>query len=160
MDSTPNNGPGARITNAYRQPTIFSARGINSIEIVVNKNPRHVCIVSAVPMYCGSPSSVTQAENWAESATTLAPQIAATIKRAIGFAPKNNPMTRQQLPLIAIATEVTIVRPIRSATRPATTQPTAPQPITTNDPTSAKAGLLWRTDKLARIINGIHVHIA
>src|SRR5690242_15045331 len=105
-------------------------------------------------MYWGSPSSVTHAENWAESATTLAPQIAATIKRAIGFAPKNNPMTRQQLPLVAIATEVTIVLPTRSAIRPAMTQPTAPQPITTKDPTSANAELLLRAARLARIMNG------
>src|SRR5438067_9772765 len=111
-------------------------------------------------MYCGSPSSVTQAENCAESATTLAPQIAATIIRAIGCAPNSSPITRQQLPLIAIAAEVTIVLPTRSAMRPAMTQPTAPQPITTNDPTSANAGLLSRTDKLARIINGTQVHIA
>src|SRR5437588_7333601 len=111
-------------------------------------------------MYCGSPSSVTQAENCAESATTLAPHIAATINSAIGCAPNSSPMIKQQLPLIAIAAEVTIVLPTRSATRPAITQPTAPQPITTNDPTSAKAGSLLRTDKLARIMNGIQVHIA
>ena len=45
----------------------------------------HVWIVSAVPMYCGSDSSVTQAENWAESATTVAPQIAATVRRTAGL---------------------------------------------------------------------------
>src|SRR5882672_12452989 len=102
-------------------------------------------------MYCGSPSSVTQAENWAESATTLAPQIAATIRSRIGFAPNSNPITRQQLPLIAIAHEVTIVRPTRSAIRPATTQPAAPQPITKNEETSASDESLGRADKLARI---------
>src|SRR2546430_2647275 len=56
-------------------------------------------------MYCGSPSSVTQAENCAESAMTLAPQMAATISNAIGFAPNNNPIKRQQIPLIAIAAD-------------------------------------------------------
>src|SRR6267142_468278 len=84
-------------------------------------------------MYCGSPSSLTQAENCAESATTLAPQMAATISSRIGFAPNSNPIIRQQLPLIAIAHEVTIVRPTRSAIRPAETQPSAPQPTTRNE---------------------------
>src|ERR1051326_601625 len=111
-------------------------------------------------MYCGSPSSVTHAENCAESATTLAPQIAAMLNSSIGCAPNVSPITRQQTPLIAIATEVTTVRPIRSATKPATTQPSAPQPITRNDETSASAGLLLRDARLARIMKGIHVHIA
>src|SRR5258708_4967968 len=111
-------------------------------------------------MYCGSLSSVTHAENWAESATTLAPQIAATISSRMGFAPNSRPMNRQQLPLIAIAADVTIVRPTRSAINPAMTQPAAPQPITRNEATSASEGSLLRIDKLARIINGIHGHIA
>src|ERR1043165_111069 len=111
-------------------------------------------------MYCGSPSSVTQAENCAESATTLAPQMAATISNAIGLAPNNNPITRQQLPLIIIAAEVTIVLPTRSAIAPATTQPIAPHPMTRNDPTSASAGSLLRAARLARIMKGIHVDIA
>src|SRR5216110_1276249 len=111
-------------------------------------------------MYCGSPSSVTQAENCAESATTLAPQMAATISNAIGLAPNRNPITKQQLPLIAIAADVTIVRPTRSAIAPATTQPIAPQPITRNDPISASAGSLLRTERLARSMKGIQVHIA
>src|SRR2546426_7071041 len=87
-------------------------------------------------MYCGSPSSVTQAENCAESATTLAPQIAATIRSAIGLAPNSRPIIRQQLPLITIAHEVTIVRPMRSAIKPAMTQPIAPQPIRSEEHTS------------------------
>src|ERR1700704_4840871 len=111
-------------------------------------------------MYRGSASSVTQAENWAESATTLAPQIAATIKSRIGFAPNSKPINRQQLPLIAIAHEVTTVRPTRSAIRPAMTQPIAAHPITRNEATSASDESLFRSDKLARIINGIHVHMA
>src|ERR1043165_3740289 len=111
-------------------------------------------------MYCGSPSSVTQVENCAESATTLAPQMAATISNALGFAPQRKPITKQQVPLIIIAAEVTIVRPTRSAMAPATTQPIAPQPITRNDPTSANIGSLLPTARLARIMNGIQVHIA
>src|SRR5438128_976244 len=111
-------------------------------------------------MYCGSPSSVTQAENCAESATTLAPQIAAMLSSRIGCAPKANPIKRQQVPLMAIAADVTIVRPIRSAINPAMTQPAAPQPITRNEATSASDGSLLREERLARIMNGTHVHIA
>src|SRR3989442_16022568 len=111
-------------------------------------------------MYRGSPSSVTQAENCAESATTLAPQIAATTKSRIGFAPNSRPVTRQQLPLTAIAHDVTMVRPTRSAINPAITHPAPPQPITRNEATSAIDGSLFRIDKLARIMKGIHVHMA
>src|ERR1043165_9742852 len=42
IEITPNNGPGARIMNAYRQPTTFSTTEISSIETMVNKNPMHV----------------------------------------------------------------------------------------------------------------------
>src|SRR6185295_6551457 len=91
-------------------------------------------------MYCGSPNSVTHEENCAESATTVAPQIAATSKSTNGLPPYKNPITRQHVPLIAIAHDVTNVRPIRSAINPATTQPIAPAPITMNDPTSASLG--------------------
>src|SRR2546425_7440149 len=101
-----------------------------------------------------------QVENCAESATTLAPQTAAINSRNNGFAPNSKPITRQQLPLIAIAQEVTTVRPTRSAISPATTHPAAPQPITRNEATSASDESLWRYDKLARIMKGIHVHIA
>src|SRR6266567_9321425 len=111
-------------------------------------------------MYCGSPSSVTQVENCAESATTLAPQTAAIKSRKTGFAPKNIPTARQQLPLIAIAHEVTTVRPTLSAITPAAKQPTAPQPMTRNDATSASAGLSPCKARLARIITGTQVHIA
>src|SRR6185436_12298380 len=103
-------------------------------------------------MYCGSPSSVTHEENCAESATTLAPQIAATNKSTNGLPPYKNPMTKQHVPLIVIATEVTKVRPTRSAIKPATTQPTAPAPITRNDPNSTRRGAPSGVARLARII--------
>src|SRR5437667_10422240 len=109
-------------------------------------------------MYCGSPSSVTQAENCAESATTLAPQIAATIRRAIGWAPKNNPIIKQQLPLIVIATEVTIVLPRRSAMRPAMTQPMPPQPIITNHLNSSNAELVFSSDIYTTLLIDLHVY--
>src|SRR3954447_7434360 len=102
-------------------------------------------------MYCGSPNSVMQDENCAESATTLAPQTAATISNAIGLAPNKKPMIKQQLPLISMAHDVMSVRPSLSARRPAATQPIAPQPITTNDAVSARAGLLPLFARLARI---------
>src|SRR4030095_2751774 len=113
--------------------------------MVVSRNPTHVCIVNAVPTYWGSPSSVTQAENCAESATTVAPQIAATNKSSKGIPQNRKPISRQQLPLIAIAHDVTTVRPMRSATNPAATQPTAPQPITRNEAPSAANGQDFET---------------
>src|SRR5215510_14981261 len=63
IESTPRNGPGARSMNAYRHETRLTALGISSIEIVVRRNPKHICRVKAVPMYCGSPSSVMHEEN-------------------------------------------------------------------------------------------------
>src|SRR3712207_8844837 len=48
---------------------------------------------------CGSPSSVTQAENCAESATTLAPQTAMTASSSQGLASKSRPTVRQHAPL-------------------------------------------------------------
>src|ERR1051325_2759912 len=156
MEITPNTGPGAKIINAYRQLLIL---GTSSIETFVNKNPTHICIVSAVPTYCGSPSSVTHEENCAESATTVAPQIAATINNNTGLPPYNNPITRQHVPLIAIAHDVTSVLPTRSAINPAMTHPIAPAPITMNDPTSANSGLAFCIARLERIITGIHTHM-
>src|SRR4029079_7243159 len=128
--------------------------------MVVNKNPMQVCIVKAVPRYWGSPSSVMHAENCAESATTVAPQTAATLNSKDEWPPNKKPISKQQLPLIAIAQDVTTVRPMRSAISPATTQPSAPQPITRNDEHSAITGDSFETVRLARIITGIQTHIA
>src|SRR5215213_8442468 len=133
---------------------------MSSIEIVVSKNPTHICNVNAVPMYCGSPSSVTHEENCAESATTLAPQTPASNNNGSALPPYKNPTSKQQLPLIAMAHDVTTVRTTRSAIRPATTQPIAPAPITRNEPTSASAGFPCCVARLARIITGIQIHIA
>src|SRR4029079_3078165 len=110
-------------------------------------------------MYCGSPSSVTHDENCAESATTVAPQIAATINSNTGLLPYNNPITKQHVPLIAIAHDVTRVLPTRSAIKPATTQPIAPAPITMNDPISANSELAFRIARLERIITGTQIHM-
>src|SRR5688500_16954389 len=111
-------------------------------------------------MYCGSPSSVTHEENCAESATTLAPHTTASSNNNTGFPPNKNPTSKQQLPLIAMAHDVTIVRPTRSAINPATTHPIAPAPITRNDPTSEKMGFPPCAVTLARIITGTQIHIA
>src|SRR5574338_354736 len=119
----------------------------------------HICVVNAVPMYCGSPSSVIHDENCAESATTVAPQIAATINNNHGLPPYNNPITRQHVPLIAIAHDVTTVLPTRSASNPAITQPSAPAPITIKDPTSASFGSSFCSARLERIITGIQIHM-
>src|SRR5512132_1299866 len=133
---------------------------MSSIDTVVNKNPRQVWMVNAVPMYCGSPSSVIQVENWAESATTLAPQTAAITSNQTGCAPNRAPTIRQQLPLIAMAHDVTVVLPMRSASNPADTQPMAPHPITKNDASSATELILSSAPRLALIITGAHAHIA
>src|SRR4029078_11620878 len=110
-------------------------------------------------MYCGSPSSVTHDENCAESATTVAPQIAATINSNTGLPPYNNPITRQHVPLIAIAHDLQKVLPTRSASNPATTHPIAPAPITMNDPISASSGFAFRSARLERIITAIQIHM-
>src|SRR5215472_10680551 len=111
-------------------------------------------------MYSGTESSVTQAENCAESATTEAPQIDATISSQAGLADRKNPITRQQAPEIAIAQEVTRVRPARSARKPAMTQPTAPDPITRKAAASASECGLPLASSVDRITTGAHVHIA
>src|SRR4029079_2278549 len=110
-------------------------------------------------MYCGSPSSVIHDENCAESATTVAPQIAATTNSTTGLPPYNNPITKQHVPLIAIAHDVTRVLPTRSAINPATTQPIAPAPITMNDPISASSGSACPSALLERITTRTQTHL-
>src|ERR1043165_10106601 len=91
--------------NAKRHVTTSTIFGIRSIETVGSKNPTHICSVNAVPMYFGSPSSVTHDENCAESATTLAPQITANNSNNQTPPQNKNPTSKQQLPLIPIATD-------------------------------------------------------
>src|ERR1051325_7294833 len=109
-------------------------------------------------MYCGSPSSVTQAENCAESATTDAPQMLATASSSHGSAPKSSPIVKEHAPLIPIAHEVVSVRPALSPKRPPATQPISPAPITRKDAASARAGAAPLCARLARIITGDQVH--
>src|SRR6266446_6963008 len=119
-------------------------------------------------MYWRSPSSVMQAENCGESAITVTPQIAETANSRNGFAPKRNPTNKQHVPLIAMAQQVTAVRPTRSASSPPPPHPTAPPPIIRNDDHSASSDVVcpanaigvFRAARLARIITGIQAHIA
>src|SRR5882762_11062736 len=119
-------------------------------------------------MYWRSPSSVMQAENGGESAITVTPQTAETANSKNGFAPKRKPTSKQHVPLMAMAQEVTAVRPTRSANSPPPTQPSAPQPMIRNDENSASSDVgcpanaigVFRAARLARIITGIQAHIA
>src|SRR6185312_2480849 len=101
-----------------------------------------------------------QAENCGESAITVTPQTADTASKRNGLAPKRKPINKQQVPLIAMAHEVTAVLPTRSASSPPPTQPSAPQPIIRNEENSASSEEVFCAARLARIITGIHAHIA
>ena len=81
----PESGPGRERRERPPPADGRDQPGTSSIDAIVRRKPTHVWIVSAVPMYCGSESSVTHAENCAESATTDAPQMAATVSRSQGF---------------------------------------------------------------------------
>ena len=78
-----------------------------------------------------------------------------------GAAPNRNPIASALAPLQAIATIVTVVRPARSATSPATTHPSPPEATTRNAPRLASdASLSPPAAKLAAMNSGTHVHIA
>src|SRR6266542_999142 len=95
----------------------------------VSVNPSAVCSVNIVPTRDGSASSAIDAENCAESATMLTPQTTQTARSAHAEPPNSSPIDAAQLPLTAIATIVSVVRPSRSAKNPAPTQPIAPAAI-------------------------------
>ena len=69
-------------------------------------------------------------------------------------------MTTQQMPLTIIAADATSARPMRSARRPATTQPIAPLPMTTNEASSPTHRSPPLRRMLCLIITGAQVHIA
>jgi hypothetical protein len=77
-------------------------------------------------MYAGSASSVTAAENWAESAMTAAPQTRPKASSAAAGQPWAQGVSRQHAPDTTMAVMATVVRPRRSAAQPAPTQPMAP----------------------------------
>ena len=95
-DNNPNSGPKNRIENAYFQPTIFTTIGMNLIEIIDIKNPIASCIVTAVPIYFLSPTSVARPEYWGLSATAAIPQIKAIMIMAVLLMPKENPIINEQ----------------------------------------------------------------
>jgi len=106
-----------------------------------SRNPIAVCNASALPTRpCGA-SSLTAAENWAESATTEISQMTAANMTKAGCAPKSKPVATALVPLTAIAADVVLVLPIRSASKPAATQPAAPPPITKADARLAAAAV-------------------
>jgi hypothetical protein len=127
--SVPRKGPGARNAKAHGQPHASTARGTSQVAGRVSKKPRLVWSDSAVPTYGDGASSVTDAENWAESATMVKPQTRATRTSHPGLS-KVSPMTAAHVPLVSIASIVTAVRPTRSAMKPARTQLAAPAPMT------------------------------
>ena len=69
-------------------------------------------------------------ENWAESATTVAPHTRATANSTGSGAWRRAPMTRAHEPEMAMADAVSFVRPHRSPRMPPTQQPSAPMPMT------------------------------
>ncbi|MFO7533838.1 MAG: hypothetical protein R6W93_15375 [Candidatus Limnocylindrales bacterium] len=114
-----------------------------------------------MPAVPGGVSSVTAAENCAESATTVTPQITATSVVRSGSAQKLCAVTTAALPLIAIAMMVSVVRPARSASSPAPMQPTPPTATTTKATRLAMAASSTpAAAKLASRNTGIHVHMA
>src|SRR5882762_5221858 len=98
----------------------------------VSRNPRLVCSVNAVPTYSRGASSLTAAENCAESATTLIPHTSSNGMSAASGAPNNRPTATAHIPDTTIAVLVTSVRPQRSAYVPPSQEPIAPLPTTAN----------------------------
>src|SRR5438034_8428527 len=92
----------------------------------VRRNPRLVWTVSIVPTREGSDSSAMLAENWAESATTVIPHTIQSPVKNTGLRPNSNPTNIEQVPLRTIAVMAMVVRPHRSASQPAITQPSPP----------------------------------
>ena len=79
-----------------------------------------------------SPTSVTIAENCAESPMTVTPHTTDTSRKIQRGASNVKPMSSAQRPDNAIMIEVVAVRPMRSAITPPRMQPMMPEPITAN----------------------------
>ncbi len=95
----------------------------------VSRKPRQVCSVNMLPIASGGESSLTLAENCAESAITVTPHTRPTASTARGGTSTSHPMISAQVPLRDIAPIVVAVRPKRSAQRPPRTAPMAPTPM-------------------------------
>src|SRR6266550_1095013 len=130
----------------------------------VSRNPRLVCRVNAVPTYSRGASSLTAAENCAESATIVTPQRTSSGASSVSGLPNNVPTTSAQHPDTAMAALVMRVRPQRSAPAPPSQQPTAPLATTTNVASAgtvpATASLPSRARSLCVTNTASHVHIA
>src|SRR5205809_198061 len=126
----------------------------------VSRNPRLVCRVSAVPTSSRGASSLTAAENCAESATTVTPQTSSSgIITARGRA-NTKPTASAQAPDSVIAALVISVRPQRSAYLPPSQHPNAPLPTTANVTSAGAAPCAPRACSLAATNATSHVHIA
>src|SRR5207244_11942031 len=129
----------------------------------VTVNPTAVWSVRIVPTRDGSASSAIDAENCAESATMLIPQTMHTATSTHSGPPNKRPIDAAQLPLTAIAMIVSVVRPRRSARKPAPMQPIAPDAIVANAANFALVVAIAGGNvnaKLAFKKTPIHAHIA
>ena len=93
----------------------------------------------------------------------LMPQTMQIATSSHGAPPKSSPTLAAQLPLIAIAMMVSVVRPSRSARSPAATQPIAPAAMVANAASLAAIGADpagSESAKLAFRNTPIHAHIA
>src|SRR5205823_3546096 len=128
----PSRGPGTRNTKAHCQPASSLIGGTSRMLTIVNRNPALVCSVSAVPTWVRGVYSVTRAENCAESATTVKPQMTAKMRRTASGAPKKSGDARAHAALASIAAPAIRALPQRSARNPAATHPIEPLAIVTN----------------------------
>ena len=76
----------------------------------VNVKPAQVCAVSMLPIKSGSESSLTLAENWAESATAAALHTKHSSPNRKGEPPNSRPTASAHALLNVIATMVVRVR--------------------------------------------------
>src|SRR5262245_17480991 len=98
------------------------------------------------------------AENCAESATTVRPQVRHTRTSIIGWRPNSPPTSRAHAPLIIREAMVSFVRPHLSASWPATRLPKPPAAITPNAARLAHGAATPALLKLARRNSGSHAH--
>lgn len=96
--------------------------------------------MSIVPISLRSLSSLTAAENCAESAITATPQSTPTASTAQAGPPNRKPTAMAQQPLASIEAPVTRVRPSRSAAQPPSIAPNAPAATTAKAASSGGNG--------------------
>src|SRR5439155_22206306 len=101
-------------------------------------------------------------ENWAESATTLAPHTSPIASTRSGGPPNATPIPAEQRPEIASARALLLVRPQRSLRIPAIQLPAKPAPIAAEVPSeaSARGSLRPRRSRLSEKNSRNQVHIA